>query len=256
MTRALGLDHVQVAMPRNQEAEARAFYRDLLELRELPKPAELAQRGGVWFQCGALELHLGVEDDFRPAKKAHPAFVVDDLTQIAQRLAAAGFKLAEIEALGETRRAFTEDPFGNRVELLQLKPSISKTTLADHHQLHGLQPVLPVADVAKSATYFSEVLGFEVDFLVGDPPRHGRVKKGDGSYGHPIFIHLSKADPDAIRPGSELRIHVGHDLDGLFEAYRGRGVDIISVPVVQPWGLREFAIREPNGHVLRFCAEG
>ena len=126
MTKVLALDHLQVAMPRGEESAARAFYGDLLGLPELPKPAAQARRGGVWFQCGTQQLHLGVEDDFRAAKKAHPAFVVDDLVQIGQRLTDAGFSVGEIEALGEATRLFTEDPFGNRVELLQPKPSISR----------------------------------------------------------------------------------------------------------------------------------
>ncbi|MGH6611980.1 MAG: VOC family protein [Burkholderiaceae bacterium] len=108
------------SLPGNaDEAEARSFYGKLLGLQELPKPAALAQRGGVWFQCGTLQLHLGVESDFHPAKKAHTAFVVDDLAQLAKDLAAAGYPIADIETLSNVRRTFTEDPFGNRVELVQ-----------------------------------------------------------------------------------------------------------------------------------------
>ena len=127
--------------------------------------------------------------------------------------------------------------------------------LGRKHQFHGVQPVLPVGDVGASANYFQEVLGFEIDFLEGDPPIHGRVTKGDGTYGHPIYIHLSKAAPEEVRPSGELRIHVGQDLDGLFEAYRDLKVEVLFTPVSQPWGLREFAVREINGHVLRFCSE-
>jgi uncharacterized glyoxalase superfamily protein PhnB len=127
--------------------------------------------------------------------------------------------------------------------------------LGRKHELHGVQPVLPVRDVAASAEFFRDVLGFEIDFLHGDPPSHGRVMKGDGTYGQPIYIHLSKARPEDVRPSGELRIHVGRDLDGLFEAYRAHGVELVFAPVSQPWGLREFAVRERDGHVLRFCGE-
>lgn len=127
--------------------------------------------------------------------------------------------------------------------------------LGRKHQLHGVQPVLLVADVAVGAEYFRDVLGFEIDFLEGSPPVHGRVMKGDGSYGSPIYIHLAKAPPEELHPSGELRIHVGHDLDGLFAAYRARGVDVVFPPISQPWGLREFAVRDIDGHVLRFCAE-
>ena len=134
-------------------------------------------------------------------------------------------------------------------------PTEAHEDLGRQHQLHCVQPVLPVADVAASARYFSEVLGFEINFLHGDPPVHGRVMKGDGSYGQPIYIHLTKVAPEEVRPSGELRIHVGHDLDGLFRAYRTRGVAVVFAPISQPWGLREFAVRELDGHVLRFCAE-
>lgn len=127
--------------------------------------------------------------------------------------------------------------------------------LRPKHQFHGVQPVLPATDVAVTADFFHDVLGFEIDFLQGNPPIHGRVKKGDGSWGQPIYIHLSSAAPEEVRPSRELRIHVGHELDGLFEKYLRLGVKVVFTPVSQPWGLREFAVREINGHVVRFCAE-
>ena len=82
----LGLDHVQLAMPAGREADARAFYVGLLGLAETAKPIHLAQRGGCWFERGAVKVHLGVEEDFMPARKAHPAFVVDDLVEIGGRI--------------------------------------------------------------------------------------------------------------------------------------------------------------------------
>jgi lactoylglutathione lyase len=148
--------------------------------------------------------------------------------------------------------AVFRDLYGNRWDLVQ---PVTGEDLGSRHQFHGVQPVLPARDVARSAAYFRDVLGFEIDFLEGDPPVHGRIRKGDGSYGQPVYVHLSQAEPAAVRPCGELRIHVGHDLDGLFEAYRARGVDVVFAPVSQPWGLREFAVREIDGHVLRFCAE-
>jgi uncharacterized glyoxalase superfamily protein PhnB len=129
--------------------------------------------------------------------------------------------------------------------------------IATRHQLHGVQPVLTVADVSAAATYFADVLGFEIDFLFGTPASHGRVMTGDGSYGQPIYIHLSLAEGDEIgrEPTGELRLHVGHDLDGLCATYRARGAHIVQEPVTQPWGLREFVVLEENGHYLRFCGE-
>jgi len=130
---------------------------------------------------------------------------------------------------------------------------MSTARLADVHQLHGLQPVLPVADLVASARFYCEVLGLELDFLHGEPPRHGRVRHG--GHGDAIFIHLHQAQPGSIRPCGELRLHVGRDLDALFAAYTARGAQADFAPVTQPWGLREFALRDPDGHVLRFCAE-
>jgi catechol 2,3-dioxygenase-like lactoylglutathione lyase family enzyme len=115
----LGLDHLQLAMPPRRETEARAFYGDILGLPELTKPANLAVRGGVWFRLGAQQLHLGVEGDFRPAKKAHPAFLVRDLARLRARLEQSGFKPYEDEPLAGYKRCYVADPFGNRLELME-----------------------------------------------------------------------------------------------------------------------------------------
>ena len=106
-------------MPRGREADARAFYVDALGFEERPKPAHLAARGGVWFHAGSAEVHLGVEDDFRPAKKAHPALLVDNLDAIAQRCTALGFAVTSDQPLPGYRRLYVADPFGNRIELLE-----------------------------------------------------------------------------------------------------------------------------------------
>jgi catechol 2,3-dioxygenase-like lactoylglutathione lyase family enzyme len=112
----LGVDHVQVAAPANCEAEARAFYGGLLELTELPKPPELAARGGCWFRAGGQELHVGVEQPFAPARKAHPGFVVADLERLVARLSAAGIAVERDESLPGVNRIHAADPFGNRLE--------------------------------------------------------------------------------------------------------------------------------------------
>ena len=108
------LDHVQVAAPPGCEAAARAFYGELLGLEEVEKPQPLRGRGGVWFR----QLHVGVETDFTPARKAHPALAVGDLDALALRLEAAGARVEWDGALPGVRRFYTSDPWGNRVELL------------------------------------------------------------------------------------------------------------------------------------------
>jgi catechol 2,3-dioxygenase-like lactoylglutathione lyase family enzyme len=116
----VGLDHVQIAAPQGCEADARRFFGVLLGLREIHKPQALRGRGGVWFGLGEQQLHVGIEEPFSPALKAHPALRVapGKLDAIATRLSAAGAKVSWDEALSGNRRFFTEDPWGNRIELL------------------------------------------------------------------------------------------------------------------------------------------
>ena len=115
------MDHVQVAAPRSAgvEEEARAFYGGLLGLQEIEKPDTLKPKGGVWFSLGRGELHVGLEDDFKPARKAHPALLVDDLDGLRGRIEAAGCETSEAEEIPGVRRFYVHDPFGNRIELTE-----------------------------------------------------------------------------------------------------------------------------------------
>jgi catechol 2,3-dioxygenase-like lactoylglutathione lyase family enzyme len=112
------IDHVQLAMPAGEEERARAFYRDLLGMAELPKPRELAKRGGCWFACGEVQIHLGVEKDFRPAKKAHPALRCRDYAALTVRLRGAGIETIADDNNPGVARCYIHDPFGNRIELI------------------------------------------------------------------------------------------------------------------------------------------
>lgn len=113
------MDHVLLAMPAGREEDARAFYQGLLGVPEVEKPANLATRGGCWFVDGCVKIHLGIEKDFRPARKAHPAFLVEDVRGLAARLTAAGCTISEDEQLAGYDRVYVYDPFGNRIELMQ-----------------------------------------------------------------------------------------------------------------------------------------
>jgi catechol 2,3-dioxygenase-like lactoylglutathione lyase family enzyme len=113
------MDHVLLAMPPEKEAEARAFYQDLLGIPEVRKPDNLARCGGCWFERGPVKIHLGVERDFRPARKAHPAFLVGNVRALAAKVAAAGYSVSEDEPLAGYDRMYVYDPFGNRIELMQ-----------------------------------------------------------------------------------------------------------------------------------------
>lgn len=106
-------------MPPGREDEAVAFYQDLLGLPRVPKPAHLAVRGGCWFERGPLKVHLGVDPEFRAATKAHPAFLVEDLTALVARVAAAGHRVIDYQPIDAYDRVYISDPFGNRIELLE-----------------------------------------------------------------------------------------------------------------------------------------
>ena len=112
------LDHVQLAMPPGREDDAEAFYSGLLGLPRIPKPEPLAARGGCWFGRGATAVHLGVEEDFRPARKAHPAFVVRGLAALEEALRAAGVAVRPNPDREPGQGAYVDDPFGNRIELM------------------------------------------------------------------------------------------------------------------------------------------
>ena len=123
MSDAVGLiaiDHVQLAMPPGGETKARAFYGSLLGLEEIPKPAALAGRGGAWFRSGSVQVHLGVEEPFQPARKAHPAFQVRGLAELVRRCETAGYQITRDAPLPGQDRVHVADPFGNRIELIEL----------------------------------------------------------------------------------------------------------------------------------------
>jgi len=117
--RILGIDHVQVTAPPGSEPEARTFYGELLGLEELPRPTTLPDRHGCWFRVGGQELHVGFEEPFHPARKAHPSFTVDDLAALVARLGAAGTGATPDASIPGVERVFISDPFGNRIELRQ-----------------------------------------------------------------------------------------------------------------------------------------
>ena len=118
--RIVGIDHVQLAMPAGPEAEeqAQAFFEGLFGLPRRPKPPQLAGRGGCWFELGPVRVHLGVEEDFRPARKAHPALVVENLDELRRRLDQAGHPTHWAEDVPGQPHWYVDDPFGNRIELI------------------------------------------------------------------------------------------------------------------------------------------
>ena len=116
-----GIDHVQLAAPPGCEAEARRFFGELIGLEELEKPESLHARGGVWFRVGAQQLHVGVEQQFAPARKAHPAFAVSRYDELLARLRAAEVAVTDDASIPGVRRSFVADPWGNRIELVAVE---------------------------------------------------------------------------------------------------------------------------------------
>ncbi|MBE1553259.1 VOC family protein [Sporosarcina limicola] len=116
-----GIDHIQIAAPTGSEDAARHFYGELLGMEEIPKPENLKGRGGCWFLCGPHEVHIGIQAEFTPAKKAHPGFTVNTLEQLKLRLKEAGSIISEEPPIEGRCRFFTHDPFGNRIEFLEFE---------------------------------------------------------------------------------------------------------------------------------------
>ena len=121
--KVLRIDHVQLAMPKGSEDRARSFYRDVLGMKEVPKPESLASRGGCWFASGEAHVHLGVEGDFRPAEKAQQALVVEELDEILAKCEEAGLASKPDAEIDGRRRVHVFDPFGNRLEIIEAKTS-------------------------------------------------------------------------------------------------------------------------------------
>ncbi|MFJ7935328.1 VOC family protein [Sporosarcina sp. NPDC096371] len=119
MTFLTGIDHIQIAAPAGSDAAARKFYGELLGMEEIPKPENLKARGGCWFLCGSQEVHIGIQNDFTPAKKAHPGFTVQALEQLKSRLQEAEYVISNEPPIAGRSRFFTHDPFGNRIEFLE-----------------------------------------------------------------------------------------------------------------------------------------
>ncbi|PWW30444.1 catechol 2,3-dioxygenase-like lactoylglutathione lyase family enzyme [Cytobacillus oceanisediminis] len=114
-----GIDHIQLAAPMGCEEQARRFYGDLLGLKEIPKPENLQRRGGCWFICGSQEIHIGVQESFLPAKKAHPGLVVENLEELRGSLQKLKVTIKEEAPIEGRKRFFADDPFGNRIEFLE-----------------------------------------------------------------------------------------------------------------------------------------
>ena len=121
MTNLVAIDHVQLAMPKGGEEKARAFYSGILGMTELVKPEALTKRGGAWFQAGSVQIHLGIEDDFRPAKKAHVALAFRNAATFRTKLSSSSYRVQDDNLIPGVKRFYTDDCFGNRIEFIELE---------------------------------------------------------------------------------------------------------------------------------------
>jgi diguanylate cyclase (GGDEF)-like protein/PAS domain S-box-containing protein len=169
--RLLGIDHVQLAMPAGEAAEREAehFYHGVLGFERVPKPPALAIRGGCWFEAPSVRVHLGVEDDFRPATKAHPALVVDDLDVVCQRIVAVGGEIRSAEGLPGVARVHTDDPFGNRIELIQaVGPSLETFETMAEHSIFPLSLIDNSGTIRWISDSVERFFGWRAEDLVGE----------------------------------------------------------------------------------------
>jgi uncharacterized glyoxalase superfamily protein PhnB len=133
---------------------------------------------------------------------------------------------------------------------------MSATDATDGHELHGVQAVLFVKDLRRTLDYYRDQLGFHVDFEAGEPLLHARVSSGDRGHASAARIRFETAPGGAAMvPSCYLYVHVGRNIDELFQSYKSKGVEMVMEPKNQPWGLREFEVRDCNGYVLTFAAE-
>ncbi len=169
-SRLLGVDHVQLAMPPGPQAEheAERFSGEALGLTRVPKPAELALRGGCWFEGPSVRLHLGVEDPFRPARKAHPAILVDDLDVVAKRIVQAGGAVRPADDLPGQVRGYTDDPFGNRIELVESRgPSAESFRIMADHSIFPIALIDDSGTIHWASASVSRFFGWDPEAIVG-----------------------------------------------------------------------------------------
>jgi len=197
------LDHVQLAMPKNEEDRARAFYAGLLHMKEVDKPAGVQKSGGVWFKDHGTALHLGIEEPFSPAKKAHPGLTVATFEEMSARLQAAGYPVEHDTRLAPRRRFFTADPFGNRLEIIAAHlPTLTPKKLTDGSHIRLVAPASSLSTVElkiiDGAIETLESFGLRVSIS-----QHARAVNPFGSSDPELRVadlHAAFADPnvDAI----------------------------------------------------------
>ena len=225
----VSLDHVQVAAPKGCEEEARRFYGEICGMQEILKPEPLRSRGGAWFQCGSQQIHIGVEADFAPAKKAHPAFVVHRLPALRERFLAHGIPVLDDTQLSNVLRFFVSDPWGNRLEFMERLPAIEivSVQVGMSSRLTGLGREMD-SGIHKHAT--REPLYLDAINLAGDQQVHlefhGGVDRAVCIYAYEHYAHWEQEFGQSLSPGA-----FGENL-----TVRGMTEDTVCIGDIYRWG--------------------
>jgi RimJ/RimL family protein N-acetyltransferase/catechol 2,3-dioxygenase-like lactoylglutathione lyase family enzyme len=232
------IDHVQLAMPAGGEDDAVRFYEGLLGVPRVPKPPHLAVRGGCWFEQGDLKIHLGADSEFRPARKAHPALLVDDLPRLIADLTAAGVHVNDDEPLDGYDRAYVDDPFGNRIELLEPTPEIAFRPL----RADDLELLVEWLDDPVVATWWNQPAEIE-------SVRSKYLPRIDGT-GDPTLMWIAEIDgePAGLFQSYLHTDHSDHDIAvGIADAV---GIDYLLGAPHRGRGLGAATLRAFAGFVL------
>lgn len=192
----IGVDHIQLAAPRDCEADARRYYSNLLGWEEIPKPKKLRQRGGVWFQCGTHEVHIGVQEDFVPATKAHPGFYVEDIDELREHLIQNNVSIVEDDARTEegVTRFYLNDPFGNRLEFLERASMNNTERFSNRVDTYvKYRPSYPEAAI----DYLYDTVGLNENSIIAD------IGAGTGIFSRLLLARGSKVI--AVEPNQAMR---------------------------------------------------
>lgn len=260
----IGLDHVQLAMPPGEEETARVFYGSLLGLPEVAKPAGLAGRGGCWFENDGAIVHLGVQQNFVPAAKAHPAFIVTDLDALAGRLAAAGYKVVWDDALPGRKRFHTFDPFGNRLEFMQNGDGFSQRKSAGTQQQRLYTDLAEWWPLFSPPSHYAEEAADLLPHMLAATAHTPRTLLELGCGGGSLAFHLkghleltlTDLSPRMIAVSKRLNPECEHHVGDMRSLDLGRQFDLILIHDAIMYATDEASVRSTLATAYRHCKPG
>lgn len=259
-----GLDHVNLAMPEGEEEAARRFYGSVLGFREVAKPEPLAARGGVWFEQGRAVVHLGVQKDFTPASKAHPAFLVADVDAMAERLARAGCKIAPDDALPERKRFYAFDPFGNRIEFMQDGLGFSQPKDSDELEPRFYTELAEWWPLFSPPSHYAQEAADLVQLMLAAAETKPRTVLELGSGGGSLAFHLKKSfemtltdrSPQMLAVSRKVNPECEHLVGDMRTLDLGRRFDLVLIYDAIMYATDEASLRSTLAVAYRHCEPG